>query len=178
MSGWSWLILHNFLNLHKQATDSLSESLLLSGPRTGTSSREPRFTAWLCLGISKPKTSNSHLRLLYSSDRVALCKTQVACLIWDTPVGGPSGHLQTTSEHHYPVPAQLILHRGQRLVISGHSQSLQLTGLGKSFPLFCQQQPRPNYKRRMCLAHMMGSSQYPAWVIGEAVPLDHKELQR
>ena len=42
----------------------------------------------------------------------------------------PSGQLQSTSEHHHPVPVQLlILHRGQRLVVSGHSQSLQLTGL-------------------------------------------------
>ena len=36
----------------------------------------------------------------------------------------PSGHLQSTLEHHHPVPAQLILHRGQRLVVSGHSQFL------------------------------------------------------
>ena len=42
------------------------------------------------------------------------------------------------------------------MVVSGHSQSLQLTGLGKSFPLICQQQPRLNYKRRVYLAHMKG----------------------
>ena len=47
-------------------------------------------------------------------------------------------------------------------MVSGHSQSLQLSGLSTSLPLTCQQQPRLNYKRRV----------YPAWVIGEAVPLD------
>ena len=59
------------------------------------------------------------------------------------------------------------------LVFSGHSQSLQLTGLGKSLLLACQQQSRLNYKRRVYSAHMKGTSEYPAWVIGEAVPLDH-----
>ena len=47
----------------------------------------------------------------------------------------PSGQLQTTSEHYHPAPAQLILHTGQKLVISDHGQSLQLTGLGKSLSL-------------------------------------------
>ena len=60
-----------------------------------------------------------------------------------------SGQLQITSKHHHPAPAQLILNRGQRVVASGHSQSLQLTGLDKSFPLTCQQQPRLNYKKRV-----------------------------
>ena len=50
----------------------------------------------------------------------------------------PSGQLQTMLEHHHPAPAQLILHGKLRLVVSGHSQSLQLTGLGKSLPLACQ----------------------------------------
>ena len=53
----------------------------------------------------------------------------------------PSGQLETKSEHHHPAPAQLILHGGRRLVISCHSQCLQLTGLGRSLPLICQQQP-------------------------------------
>ena len=46
-------------------------------PRYGTSSSQPRFSAWLRLGVSKPSSSSSHLRLLYSSGRVALGKTQV-----------------------------------------------------------------------------------------------------
>ena len=75
-------------------------------------------------------------------------------------------------EHYHPAPAQLILHAGQRLVVRGHSQSLQLTGLGKSLPLICQQEPRLNYKRRVCSLHMKAHLKYPAWVIVEAVPLD------
>ena len=37
----------------------------------------------------------------------------------------PHGQLQTMLEHHHPASAQLILHGGQRLVVSGNSQSLQ-----------------------------------------------------
>ena len=59
------------------------------------------------------------------------------------------------------------------MVVSGHSQSLQLTGLDKFLPLICQQQPRLNYKRRVYSAHTEGALECPAWVIGEAVPLDH-----
>ena len=44
-------------------------------------------------------------------------------------------------------------------MVSGHSQSLQLTGLGKSLPLTCQQQPRLNYKRRVYSGHTKGSPQ-------------------
>ena len=62
----------------------------------------------------------------------------------------PSGtHGSTTWEYHHPAPAQLIIYSGQRLVVSVHSQFSQLTGLGKSLPLTCQQQSRLNYKRRV-----------------------------
>ena len=74
----------------------------------------------------------------------------------------PSGQLQTTSGHHHPAPAQLILHRGHRLVLSGHSQSLHLTSLGKSLPSICQQQPSLNYKRRVYSAHTMGTPWAPS----------------
>ena len=58
-------------------------------------------------------------------------------------------------------------------MVSGHSQSLQLTGLGKPLPLICQQQPRLNYKRSMYSVHMKGAPRAPSlWMIGEAVPLD------
>ena len=66
-----------------------------------------------------------------------------------------SGQLQTMSEHHHTAPTELVLHRG--LVVSGHSQSLKLTGLGKSLPLICQQQSNLNYKRRVYSAHMKGT---------------------
>ena len=77
-----------------------------------------------------------------------------------------SGELQTMLDHHHPTTstndtvkgqtqrapepcwrksssvewasAQLILHGRQRLVVSGHSQSLQLTDLGKSLPFTWQ----------------------------------------
>ena len=67
------------------------------------------------------------------------------------------------SEHHHPAPAQLIFHRGQRLVVSGHSQSLKLTGLYKSLPLTCQQQSRLNYKRTVVYsAHTKDIPQVPS----------------
>ena len=147
MNGWSWLMLHNFLNPLKQTTAGLSE------PRPNTSSSQPIFTAWLHQGISDPSPSSSHLRLLYNPGRVALGKTQVAADTGNPSASAPSGQLQTTLEHHHPAPVQLILHRGRRLVVSGHSQSLQLTDLGKYLPLICQQQPSLNYKRRVYSAH-------------------------
>ena len=127
--------------------------------RSGTSGSQPRFAAWLHLGNSKLSTSSSHLRLLYSSGRVALGKTQVGADLDLHHAGNPmarapSGQLQTMLEHQHPAPAQLILHGKQRLVVSGHSQYLQLTGLGKSLPLICQQQPRLNHKRMGYTAHM------------------------
>ena len=59
-------------------------------------------------------------------------------------------------------PAQLILHRGWRLVGSGQCQSLQLTNLGKSLPLTSQQQPRLNYKKRIYSACMKDTPQVPS----------------
>ena len=116
-------------------------------PRPSTSSSQLRFTAWLHLGISKPSRSSSHLRLLYSLGRVSLGNTQVGAELALHHPGNPgacahSGQLQIVSENHHPAIAQLILHGGGRLAVSGHSQSLQLTGLGKSLPLICQQPPR------------------------------------
>ena len=90
----------------------------------------------------------------------------------NTRAHAPSGQMQTSSEHPHPAPAQVVLPGEWRFVVSGHSQSLQLTGLGKSLPLICQQQPRLNYKRRVYSAHTKGAPEYTAWVIGEVVPLD------
>ena len=153
-------------------------------PRPRTSSSQPRFTAWLHLGISKPSTSSSHLRLLYSSGRVAQGKTQVRADVGQYHSGNPrastpSGQLQTTSEYHHPAPSQLILPRGERLVVSDHSQSL-LTGLGKSLPFICQQplpficqqQPMFKCKRGVYSAHTKGVPQVLSLVIGEPVPPD------
>ena len=151
--------------------------LLLSGPQPDTSSSQPRFTDRFHLGISKPTTSSSHLRLLYSSGRVALGKTQVGSGIGLHHLGNPractlSGQLQTTVEHHHSSPAQLILHRGWSLVASGHSQSLLLTGLGKSHPLIFQCNQGSTTRRGCTQPTRRSHLEYPAWVIGVAVPLD------
>ena len=140
---------------------------MLGVPRPSASSSQPRFIAWLHLGISKPSKSSSHLRLLYTSSMVALGKIQVGTDFGLHHPGNPwasapSGQLQNMSEHHHPAPAQLIFHEGQRLVFSGHSQSLQLTGLGKSLPLICQQQLRLNNKRREYSTHTKGAPQVPS----------------
>ena len=126
--------------LNKQQLAPVSPQLLILWPITRHS--QSRFTPQLHLGISKASTSRSHLRLLYSSGKVALGKTQVGADLGPHHPGNPrasapTGQLQTMSEHH-PAPGQLILHGGQRLVISSHSQSLKLTVLCKSLPLICQ----------------------------------------
>ena len=48
------------------------------------------------------------------------------------------------------------------MVVSGHSQSLQLTGLGKSFPLICEQQSKLNYKRRLYSVYKQGAPGVPS----------------
>ena len=150
---------------------------MLSVSRPGNSSDQPRFTAWLCLGISKPSTRCNHLRLLYSSGRVVPSRTQVVAGLGLHHLGKaracvPSGQLQTTLEHHHPAPAQLMLPRGQKLVVSSQSQSLQLTGLGKSLPLTCQQQEGLIARGGYIQPTQKVYFKYPAWVIGEAMPLD------
>ena len=57
-------------------------------------------------------------------------------------------------------------------MVSGHSQSLKLTGLGKYLPLTHQYQVRLNYKWRVYTAHMKGAPQVRSLLIGKAVPLD------
>ena len=130
------------------------------------SSSQIIFTAWLPLAISKPSTS---------STAQAGCPGQNTGWAWPwlvQPQGNPrastpSGHLQTTVKLHNPAPAQLILHGGWRLVVSGHRQSLQLTSLGKSLPLTCQQQPRLNYKEGCTQSTGRVYLKYLAWVVGE-----------
>ena len=112
--------------------------------------------------------SSSNLRLLYNSGRMALGKTQVVADLGlhhpESPrPEHPVDRYTPCLEHHHPAFVQLILHRGLRLVASGHSQSLQATGLGKSLPLICQQQPRLNYKRKMYSTHTKSTPQVPSW---------------
>ena len=106
---------------------------------------------------------------------MALGKTQVrADLALNHPgnprASTPSGQLQTTSECHHPDPAQLVLHGGRGLVVRGHSQSLQPTGLAKFLPLTCQRQSRLNYRRREHTAHTVGTPGLPVLVMEKAVP--------
>ena len=81
--------------MNKQATAGLNE------PQT--QNWQPRFTVWLHLEISNPSKSMSHLRLLYSSGRVALGKTQVGAYVGlhhlgipmaSTPSGLPTDHVR------------------------------------------------------------------------------------
>ena len=134
---------HNFLNPIKPAIASLSNTqlpyLLLIGPRLCTSSSQISFTSWLPLGISKPSTSSSHLRVLYSSCRVATAEYRwgltLACLIRETPEPAQPGdryrpHRRTTT---------LPPHSGSSMERGGWGsvvrQPLQLTDLGKSPPI-------------------------------------------
>ena len=48
------------------------------------------------------------------------------------------------------------------MVVSGHGQSSQLTGLGKSLPLTCQKQSRLNYKGKAYSADTEGIPQIPS----------------
>ena len=68
-------------------------------------------------------------------------KTQVGADLGLHHLGNPSactpnGQLQTMMEYHHPAPAQLIFHGSWKFVVWSHSQSLQLTGLGKYLPVF------------------------------------------
>ena len=136
-------------------------------PRPSTSSTQPIIRAWLHLGISKSSTNSTHFRLFYSSDGVAPGKTQMGAdlglhhLRTPRPVYPVDSYGPHWSTNH-PEPAQLILYRRRRLVDSGHSQSLHLSGLGKSLPLICQQLPRINYKRRVSSDHTKGATEIPS----------------
>ena len=98
---WNTIYLIMFMckRVFKQQLASVS-------PRHRTSSSQPRFTAWLCLGISKPSISSSHLRLLCNTGRVALGNTLVGADLGlhhlENPRAcAPSGQLQTMSEYHH-----------------------------------------------------------------------------
>ena len=117
MNGWSWLMLHNFLNLNNQQLASVCS-------RPGTSSSQLRFTAWLQLGISKPSTSSSHLSLLYSSGRVPCAKHRrgltLACTTQETP--GPMHPVYNYGPHHHievPPPCPCTADPLRRAEISG-----------------------------------------------------------
>ena len=132
----------NKCNFKNVCSDSQLPYLWLSNPRLGTSSSQLWIIVWLAWKPQSPAQVGAICRLLCCSGWVALGRTQVVADPGLQHLGNsraciPSGQLQTMLEHHLPAPAQLILHGGWRLVVSGHSQSLQLTGLGKFLPLTC-----------------------------------------
>ena len=98
MAGLHLLCTTSYILSNKQQLASVS-------PRPGTSSSQPRFTAWLCLGISKPSISTGHLLLLYSSGRVAPGRTQVGADLAASS-GKPQGqHTQWTATDHIGAPS-------------------------------------------------------------------------
>ena len=75
-------------------------------------SSKPRFTVWLHLEISKPSTSSSHLRLLYSSGRMASGKTKVGAGLGLPPPRKPQGLCtQWTAIDHVGALQPCPLHR-------------------------------------------------------------------
>ena len=93
----------------------------------------------------------------------------LACTTQEIP--GQSTQWTATDHVRAPPPCPCTADPPWREEVGGHSQSLQLTGLGKSLPLTCQQQPRLNYKR-VYSAHKKGTPGVPSLCDREAVPLD------
>ena len=158
---------------------SLNHILLKSYPFSSadTSSRQPRLTAWLCLGVSKTSTSSRHLRLLYSSGRVALGKTQVGADLGLHHSGNPrasipSRQLQTMSEHHHLAPTQLILHGWQRLVEVVIASLCSWLACINPFHWSANSNQGSTTRGGCTQLTQRVYLEYPAWVIGEAMPLD------
>ena len=80
-------------------------------PGTGTSISQPRFTAWFLLENSKPSTSSSHLRWLYSLGRVAPGKTQMGADLGLYHLGTPGPMHPVDSYKSRQGTATLLLHR-------------------------------------------------------------------
>ena len=137
---YEWLVLAHDLQQHPKSYQT-KQQLASVSPRPGISSSQISFTPWLPLEISKPRRSSSHLIFiaqvgwLWAKHRWGLT---LSCTTQGTP---EPVHPVDSYRPHWsitPAPALLIIHGGQMLVVSGQSQSLQLTGLGKSLPLICQ----------------------------------------
>ena len=68
---------------------SNKQHLASVSPRLSNSSSQLRFSVWLHLGISKPTTSSTHLRLLFSSSTVPQAKHRwgltLVCTTQETP---------------------------------------------------------------------------------------------
>ena len=98
-----WMACHGScfrLSKSSQKKPSIWSQGVLSGPRPGSSSSWPWFTAWPCLVTSKPCTSTSHLQIVPGDPR----QNTGSCWSWpalpERPQNTPSGQLETTLKHH------------------------------------------------------------------------------
>ena len=166
--------------LNKQQLASVSLQplyLLLSGPRQGTNRSQPRFTAWLTLRITKPSMSSSHLRLLYSSSKVAPGKTQVELILayftqetlgTSHPVDSYRPHWSTTTLLLYSWSSTEGRYWWSMVTANPCSWLAWVTpshwsansNQGSTIRGGCAQ---PTWRTHL---------KYPAWVIEEVVPLD------
>ena len=160
---------HNFLNLSKQVTAGPRKPPasipLVKWSRPSTRSSQSRSTAWLFTWESPSPAQVAAIsdcfivhaewpQAEHSGDwfQPALPrKPQSLCTQW-------------TATHHVealpPCPCTADPPQRVEVGVSGHSQSLQLTGLGKYLPLTCQQHQRTTTRRgrRVYSAHMKGTS--------------------
>ena len=136
--------------------------LLLSGPESGTSSIQLDSQLgyiWESLSPAQVATISDYFiaQAGWSWAKYRWGLT-MACATREIPgsvhPGTATDHIGSTTV----LPLQADPPRRARLVVSGYSQSLQLTGLSKSLPLICQQQPSLNYKRRVYSAHPKGAT--------------------
>ena len=144
-------------------------------PRPGTSSSSQlTFTAWLCLGISKP---GSHFRSLYSSGRVAPGKTPVRPDLGLHHLGNPranapSGQLQPC-QSTTTLPTQSWSStegRGWWALVRA-SPCSWLNWVNSS--CLSVNSNRGSTTRGGCTQPTQSALlKDPAWVMGEAVPLD------
>ena len=135
-------------------------------PRPVNSSSQISFTAWLRLGISKPSTSSSHLRLLCNSDRMPWPKHRLGLTLAAPPRKPQGQHTQWTATDHIGEPAACpcTVDPPERVEVGGQWSQPVLTAdwPGKYLPLTRQHQSMFIYKRRVYSAHTKDTPQVPS----------------
>ena len=164
-------MLYNFLNPIKQA------KLASVSSRQGPSKSQISFTAWLHLEISKPSTSSSHLRLLLAQEGQARAKHKSGLTLASTTQETPGPAHPVDSYRPLQSTVTLSLHSWSSLegrscwsVVTANPCSW-LAWLNPSYWTSNSNQGstirgggiQPTWR-----VHL----EYPAWVKGEAVPLD------
>ena len=109
------------------------------------------------MGISKPRRGTA-ISDCFIAQAGAPGKTQMGADLGLHHLGNPgacapSGQLQTTLEHDHPAPAQMTLLGGWGLVVNGHSQSFQLTGLAWPIAIKAQLQGEDELSPHNGLCH-------------------------